>query len=304
VEEVHVTGLREFLRCRRKWWYGHERKLELAGGYHSMAMGTGSGFHGGQRFLYELLKQGQLIGPDELDMAADKIEEVCRTEGGDPMMAEDMMRHYWREFGCKEQIDEIVQVELPLSYTHELFTLKGTMDLVYRRNDRYVVRDYKTVDSVSDDGNYIRLDFQFQVYAFLIWKHYGKPVELEVVKVRRKVPPGFGATPVRRNKDGKISKNNASTDPNDYVKIIPWYFSVPQLQEFEGRLKGVLESISAERRIGLWPRSDQAYGPGACTGCQFFELCGRELMEGPLSDDDIEVLYTRKESREDTPTRL
>ena len=290
VADVHVTGLRSFLRCRKQWHYRYERGLEPLG-LGPKSWGTGSLFHAGMRAIYTVLKEsGAQPGDLDVDQAMDHALPAMMQEqverGGDGDLAEKMVRYYWEHQGRKDTYDRIVQVELPLRAKLDDETdLVGTMDLVLERGGRIVIRDYKTVETLDTDENYIRLDFQFQAYGWLANLHYGKPVELEIHQVRREVPRELTAT-------GRPSKT-INNPPSKYIKCIPWFYSTEALGRFGDRVLGVQQDIRAARLSGSWPRTDSHHGGLSCASCPYNLLCGDELLYGDRDDKDLEMFYRK-----------
>jgi hypothetical protein len=104
----------------------------------------------------------------------------------------------------------------------------GAMDTVFRNktfdNMRVAsIHDHKFVGDVGNALDFLPLDTQMLFYEaimceILIFLGDFDDVELIYDLHRRDVPPGFGHRPLKRNKDGSVAKNNASRDPDDYVK--------------------------------------------------------------------------------------
>ena len=298
-EVVHVSALRSFLRCRKQYEYRYERGL-VPIGPPPKSWGTGTLFHAGMKSIYRFLYREfheEFVSPS---LSADQAWGICektvleawKKDGGDGPLAESMIRYYWDNFGRHEQIDEILQVELPVEQPFgDNWLLRGTMDLVYRKGDRIVVRDYKTVDSVKMDPLYMRLDLQFQAYLYILYKHYKQPVELEIIKVRRDVPHELTPT-------GKPSKT-INNPVSDYLRVEPWFSSADVIEKFGKRVQGVLEAIDYERGQAIktgdaFPRTDNSPSAGiaSCTACPYFMLCGKELIEGQQEDQELSLLYS------------
>lgn len=284
MKELSMSSLDTFQRCRRKYYYryimglvpkGKPEYMDIGSGFHA---GVAGGYreYGSRAHFVEIAQQAFREWLNTKDAAGFNNDNIP--------LVEDMIAFWWENEGRHQEYAEIVSVEEHMPYQFPYADprqIRCTPDLMARRSEsgRLVLVDHKTVGGVHEALAFLPLDFQLRLYTLQAWRKYGELPEVEYNIVRREVPPGFGHRPVRRNKDGAVSKNNASMDPADYVRRVTLKFTEKQLLTFENELLDIVHDVDSEDD---YTRSVVKSGATACGGCPYLTQCTMELDGKPL----------------------
>lgn len=187
-------------------------------------------------------------------------------------------------------IDNARVVSVEENYQAEILPgvkLEGQIDLILERTHGdgtkvLEVYDHKTVDDVKKSLDFLRLDIQFLVYEWLVRKNFpGQKVEMVYNLIRRDRPPGYGSRELAINKDGSVSKKNASTDPADYLKQERIGHSDKEVAHIELTLQE-LADYTLNLKTSSWRPTTRTViqtGGQACSNCEFFKShCAPELL--------------------------
>jgi hypothetical protein len=170
--------------------------------------------------------------------------------------------------------------------------LEGQIDLILKRTLPdgkvvYQVYDHKTIDAdVNKNLDYLRLNVQFMVYEWLANQTLDGPVEMVYNIIRRDRPPGYGTRELRYNKDGSVSKTNASTDPKDYIRQEFMAHTEEELRYVEAEIMSLayqaidltVPRLSPDLLDYSYTRTVIETGGQACTNCPYFTRCAAELL--------------------------
>jgi hypothetical protein len=169
--------------------------------------------------------------------------------------------------------------------------VEGTIDLIMQKGNIFTVWDHKTVSNVSTALQFLKLDtqmFAYEIMANDIIKklHPGaQQVEMLYNIIRRDRPPGFGSRELRRNKDGSVSKQNASQDPADYLRQHRFHHNKVELHHASREFFNLVTEIEArlandtDAEDQFSTRTPIKSGGEAClTSCSYFERCAAEMV--------------------------
>lgn len=164
----------------------------------------------------------------------------------------------------------IVSADDPYYINVEGTWIRITPDLVYLRNDVYVIRDWKTFEKwPSNDAD---LDFQAHVYLALMQKHFGKKhyVEFEHVYVR-KTPPY-----VPKDKAGN------SWLPGECYRTDPLIPSQVELDKAYAELVFDLQMMQQADKASTYTRTAlKGGGYMDCERCSVKEICKADKVTPP-----------------------
>jgi hypothetical protein len=265
---ISYSALATFARCRRAYYYGYELGLEprTKPGY----MEEGSEFHACVEA--EAKHEAWPINCSDMAIVAEtfllahplpKAEDIIAVE--EPVYV-DLIKDHWPfpdDVGRKPDV-----------------ILRCTPDLIYRRGEWIIVRDYKTFGKKPTlDRDF---DVQAKTYAAIMRQKYGDKVMFEFVHVRR-TPPG-----VPHNKKGDC------WEPDECYLFQEIYAPDHELDELWKELQDLAGDLLRCRAEGRWYRQ-----PAACCGSTmgtplYKGLCCADLKEGGLSEQDIALLATKK----------
>jgi len=300
LQPASQSSLATLRRCARKYLY------EYVNGFKpkttSEAMWFGTQFHDIAAHGYRAWKaagtkdvwlEAALTYADNLiDQAADQDDfEVIAQLG----KVKEVVEYFWLQLGSKDDFDEIVSVEEPVAVDFYGYKIRGTLDVVARKGAMLIIPDHKTMESVHVGYEFFPLDFQGWLYRWHIYKTKGASAMFLHNMIRREVPPGFGSRELRIKKDGTPAKNNASTDPADYLHREKLWCSGQELRAFESELENTLRILEFRRSTGVWDRSDLKWGAQSCGTCAYRTVCKAELAGHTISDSILTSLYDRVE---------
>lgn len=155
------------------------------------------------------------------------------------------------------------------------------------------ITDHKFVGDVGNALDFLPLDTQMLFYEaimceVLIFGGDFDDVEIIYDLHRREVPPGFGNRILRTNKDGSVAKNNASQDPDDYVKrAAPIRHSRNERVAIVKNLVVPLLSDVWDYRQGRnrsFPRRLIRTGGEACSNCFAQARCSHDILGRHMPD--------------------
>lgn len=294
--DTSMSAILKYLQCQKYYDYRYVRGLVSRQSPSVMDFGTL--IHEGLANIYRFTKATG--NEPELGWAHERMNYIRREgiidketleirllnlQDEDWTTAFDVVDFYFEQVIAKEPLREIVAVEEPYHLELAGYRIRGTFDLVFPD----VVRDFKTTSNVHTADDFT-LDFQTLFYELLAYRTWGRPVEFEHEYIRREVPPGFGTRPVRLNKDGSVAKNNASTDPADYIQRVRHTRSVHELDAFQGELQNILTS--------MWGNTYYLRSPNkrTCPQCPYYALCGAELSGHKPIDSFLRMRYNVTQS--------
>lgn len=198
---------------------------------------------------------------------------------------------YYIERYFESDMKEYEVIEVEKTKTIEIMgePFEMTMDLVMLHKPTHSVHvfDHKTIAGYvdgADDG--MQMDPQFMLYeegANVLYGELGKVFTIKDI-ITRDVPPGYGYREIRMNKDGSEAKNNATRDPEKYLRrTLPHFHSARErrnaLKEYLAVRKRARFDIEIEGRSAYY-RAVEQFGADTCPKCSHYVRCGRDLLEG------------------------
>lgn len=220
---------------------------------------------------------------EPLGLNRDQDEETIQT-------IKDAVCYYADAMAVKDyRRYKFLEIERPYDYTVREIDFSGVMDLVavdteHTRKKVVTVFDHKFPGNVKDALDYLRIDVQMLFYEVVVWNSLVKngpydDVELQFNCIRREVPPGYGARPLR-TANGTLSK--ASRDPMDYLRRETLVHSDRQRANvqayFERVAQEVLEKKAESKPLPL--TVIKTGGESCAHSCAYFTRCGVDLLGG------------------------
>jgi len=297
-------------RCRRKFFYTYN--LELEAGSSGGVSGEGTLLHVGLAAAYKANKDGSTdakpMGYHAMDALIDTgtyeyhgkqypLGISKDTEDGREAIGRlyDVFDYYMENQYANSFQDGWAVVDVEKDFSYEFapgITIEGTIDLVMRKGSLYSVWDHKSVSNIKLALAYLKLDSQAYIYEImanhvfkLLYPDARGEVEMVWNFLKRDRPPGFGSRILRKNKDGSIAKNNASTNPEDYLRQHRFHHNEAELFSAEREFRNL--AIEADQRLRNDIDTEDTYttrtsiknGGEACmNSCSFFERCAAELV--------------------------
>lgn len=254
-----MSAISTFKRCGKKFDIQYRKLLD--GVRESPAMELGTNFH---KIMEEYAKTGNM-GESVLG----DIEHVACD--------------YVHYNGFPNR-DSIISAEDPLyiEVLPEVY-VRCTMDLVYKKDDYIVIRDYKTFSKSPTLD--IELDFQARVYIALLMKHFKTDkVSFEHVYVRT-TPPN-----VPKDKAGKC------WEPSECYITDTLVVGEEEAAVIMGELQSDLLILEYCEKTDAYTRNNiKGGGYMDCNRCSVKELCKAELQHGSLDLIDLTYLAVKRE---------
>jgi PD-(D/E)XK nuclease superfamily len=307
VQQTSTSELITLMDCPKKFQFRYRRGLIPQSSHAAMGMGTL--YHAGAASGYAVLKSGF---PGEFWLTA-ALSEVTKKNpvdrDGIPLALSDEqtqvvcdMLSYFDEYGrIHDDFDEIVAIEEPCVFTLNGYTIRTTMDLLVRKNNRFEVYDHKTSGDIAADQAHLPLDLQLHLYYYSVTKRLGAIPSKFVHSYMRRFdfsgstrvgPPGWtranGEQPYRLTASGKVATR--SDDPNEYCRRVSTPLTENQLRAFERELIGKLQMLQYHDLSGVWPRHDKK-GAMGCGGCSYYSICCVEHDGHEANPALLDVLF-------------
>lgn len=253
--EVHVSELRTFSSCRRKWHWAYRE------GWHPpwrpQFLDFGIAYHKGMEAFYHPDRWYTTDVNQKLERALTAFHHACeqhrqeclRMTGDEPdswqeniELGEGMLQHYAHEVHpYRDWWFEPVATELSFSmplgmtcpgrcgqdhYSGAPITFDGTADLLVRdvhRGGLYIV-DTKTAKQLSSewDENTLHLDDQVAFYTMALRLHLGWDIQGFVYAEHRKEVPKPPRELTRLNAGGYFSRDKTQLTTHDLVAGTVW----------------------------------------------------------------------------------
>lgn len=290
---VHVTDLKTYMTCARKYYYGSVQNLRrqstptayLAGTYAHVWFEAyygefGGEFSGGDAEPESRLENALKAADAWLEAA---VLAECATQGDvDRTMVEvELVRSVLRKYEEYEEETQALKayevngkkiIESSFALDSVAGTrLLGKMDMcAVDEYDRIWVVDHKTAKTFPSE-DILRLDLQLCAYYVAAEKVLGKPPYGIMFNVVRKQNPETARTPV-------FKRFSITRNPTEVVNMG---------KEITNALKAL-----ADDRVFLRSPSFM------CKACPYKELCIADL-EGRDVQELIEAMYVKVEPRED-----
>ena len=253
------SSLASFMRCRKQYYYQYELLLD---GGQTDAMATGTSVH-------KELEQAAVEGPF--------------YEGG-PIVAPYLEEHPLPENIISAETPTWIKLLDKNSATETDVWLRCTFDLVYRKGDEVVIRDYKTFSRApSLDAD---LDFQGKLYTTVGHKLWGDcHFEYEYI---RSTPPG-----VVKDKSGGM------WTPEECYFNVPVYADTPEIDSLWQDAQDIARDLVRARQEGRWYRQPRRSLNGVmCGDCMLKTVCESDFMQGGLDPQNIELLANKRKPLE------
>jgi len=238
IPEIHISDVRTFRQCRRKWEWSSPLKLNLEPYVVYPPFYTG-------RAIHQALEKHYLNGQDLIEAFEDYVrdEEKLMEEQGtlwpqeadtleeQTVLAYNMLQHYqaWQHFDDKKYSDKNLKfLEMEYPFVVNMPTTKGgtsrTMrvagrfdGLVYNTlTEEYYIWETKTTRSVSELTNSLSNDEQSALYLYAARKTFKVPIVGVLYNVLRKKAP----TKPRVLQNGLLSKAQIDTTPFHYYSCV------------------------------------------------------------------------------------
>lgn len=260
------SSLAAFKRCRAKFKYAYEMLLKPKERVEAMEQGTA--FHlmmaRANNCLLEYWPQDQNF-----------VEKYYPIFNADPMWL--VALTYW-EHEPKDYKPLLIEEPMYIKLDPDTW-LRYTPDLVFKRRDFIVARDYKTFAKQPNID--VDLDFQGRIYTAALMRHFKtSDVWFEYECVRR-TPPGVS--------------HNAKGDkwsPDECYTRVPLVISKQEAEQLWEETREVAADIRRTRERGgaAWYRVDSK-GWDGCTSCSMRFACKAEAQTGRLDQQTIALSY-------------
>lgn len=267
---ISYSDFAHFKRCRKSFDYSFVQGLDPIGGT-SEAMQTGTDIH--------------------------KLLECAVTHAPVPPMEDqqqkfDVANAYLEHRPLPEHIisaeRSLYTLVLPETAISAAVYIRTTLDLVYKRGNTIVGRDYKTFQTAPSFD--VDLDYQGRIYTVMLSQHHtdGGYVEFEWEYIRqvvgRELSDGKGKPKVWVEWPVQERYLTITMVMSDTEKMTTW-------TELVQTAKDLVRAIEEQRLY----RMDLKSGPHSCDNCHFKALCKTEYSHGALSAIDLRLLSTPKD---------
>jgi len=173
--------------------------------------------------------------------------------------------------------EDIVSVEEGYWVEIDGVPVRCTYDLVYRRGDTIVIRDYKTFGVAPTLD--LDLDFQARFYIATAMKHFKTDnVEFEYEYIRQTL----------------THKNGTPWQPDEMYLNYPLVISAQEARNLWEETEYVVEDIHESVSENRWYRQDRK-GFGGCPSCFYKNICKAENQLGTLDEQTLALLSTPRE---------
>jgi len=256
MHRIHVTDMRTFKRCRRKWFYVNQGLVPRKTSPGPLWFGVGIHY-----CLEKYYHRNRLYTPaDWWNEYVNKVSMPIDEDFQDKLeeltdLANHMLDGYFTYDGTHHDWDEVIGIEYELTakIPGTIVTLVGTADLVVIRNGRVWAVDHKTASSFPNDRE-LELDDQMTAYLWLMQEGIFNPAGV-VYNVLRKSIPG---TP-EILQSGQLSKRVIDTTPEVYINtVLNMGLTVADYQDVIDKLKG--KEFFRREKVTRSRRQLQAFG--------------------------------------------
>ena len=208
------SELKDFQRCKRRWWLGHVRKLRKKVYEGSAPLTIGTLFHAGLEAYY---RPSDVTSPvTTVRNKAQRMIERWPDASGDILEAADLaaiMLEGYMEWAEEEAVDidlDVYAAEEKVEVKVGPFTLRGKMDArAIRKSDGVRIQlEHKSVGNLADIPKTAQMNPQFLTYDLLsvLSSGVGERTDGLIINMARKAkrsktakPPFYGRHEVRHN---------------------------------------------------------------------------------------------------------